>query len=336
MIDKSREELLLHIENVIASYIPIELGAAVSPADAFFCYRILLGRMPSIGTELQQILKIGGTTYREFLNNLLASEEFSKRGTFIPSNHRFMVELPRFRFWFRTEDREMGVMMGTGQYEPETIRLLSRIVKKGDTCMDIGAQTGFISMHLASLVGPMGNVYSMEPMRDSFEILSKNIYENHFENIVSAQQIACSDHAGEKNFLMHSGMLIATIENTGENIIGVKSIPADDIPNERVSFVKLDVEGHEPIVLAGMSRILKNDRPIILTEVNEYWLRRAGSSGHAYMRQLAEYDYILRRAEDASIIEIGDIRLNELDSINILVIPSERDEEVTCEISNVY
>lgn len=230
----------------------------------------------------------------------------------------------------------MGVMMGTGQYEPETVRLLSRIVKKGDTCMDIGAQTGFISMHLASLVGSMGHVYSMEPMQDSFEILRKNIYENHFESVISAHQVACSDRADEQNFVVYSGMLVATNNNTEKNIISVKSVRADDVPNERVSFVKLDVEGHEPVVLTGMPRILKEDRPIILTEVNEHWLCRANSSGKAYMRQLAEYGYILRRIEDASVIEIDDVFLNKLESINILAIPAERDLEMVDEISAAY
>jgi FkbM family methyltransferase len=49
----------------------------------------------------------------------------------------------------------------------------------------------------------------------------------------------------------------------------------DDIVQERVGFVKIDVEGHEREVLDGASRIIASDRPSFLIEVEER--HKAGS-----------------------------------------------------------
>jgi FkbM family methyltransferase len=324
-----RGQLARLFQRMMEDYRPIELGEAVNPVDAFFCYRMLLGRMPSADVELPNLLSLGEFPYREFLNSVLNSSEFSGHGAFMPGGHRFMAELPLFRFWFRTEDREMGSLMGMGQYEPETISLLPKLVQAGDLCMDIGAQTGFISMHLATLVGSAGHVYAMEPMQDSFDILTKNVDENRFHSVITAQHLACSDHSGEQHFIQRSGMLIATEGNEAGEVISIRSVRADDVPKGRVSFVKLDVEGHEPTVLKGMPRILNKDRPIILTEVNEFWLRRAGSSGPDYLRQLTEFGYALRRTEDGSSIDPAHVSFGALDSMNVLAIPTERDEQVS-------
>lgn len=323
-----RGQLARLFQRMMEDYRPIKLGEATNPVDAFFCYRVLLGRMPSADVELPNLLSLGEFPFREFLNSVLNSGEFGAHGAFMPGGHRFMAELPLFRFWFRTEDREMGSLMGMGQYEPETIRLLPKLVQAGNLCMDIGAQTGFISMHLATLVGSTGHVYALEPMRDSFDILTKNVSENGFDNVITAQLLACSDHSGEQHFVQHSGMLIATDGSEAGDVISIRSVRADDVPKGQVSFIKLDVEGHEPAVLKGMPRILTEDRPIILTEVNEFWLRRAGSSGVDYLNQLAELGYVLRRIEDGSLIDLAHVSFGELDSMNVLAVPTERDEQV--------
>jgi FkbM family methyltransferase len=49
----------------------------------------------------------------------------------------------------------------------------------------------------------------------------------------------------------------------------------DDIVDERVGFVKIDVEGHEREVLEGATRILASDKPVFLIEIEER--HRAGS-----------------------------------------------------------
>lgn len=322
-----RDELVSQFKSILESYQPVEHGKAVSVVDAMFAYRLLLGRMPSSDIELSALCNLNGVTYREFMNGLLDSIEFRKQSAFIPGGHMFMSELSRFRFWFRTSDREMGFSMATGQYEPETVDLLPKLVAPTDFCLDIGAQTGFFSMHLASLVGEDGGVYSFEPLHANFEVLDKNTRENKFSNIIRAYQVGCSDHEGELDFIHAAGMLVASNDSQDSERVSVKCIRPDDVVERRISFVKLDVEGHEPMVLGGMSRIL-SDRPLILTELNEYWLRRAGWSGRSYMELLTSKGYTLMDITTREWLDGSSASFEELDAVNILAIPNERSDEV--------
>ena len=48
-------------------------------------------------------------------------------------------------------------------YKPETSRLLSGILRPGDTFIDIGTHVGYFSLLAASLMGPGGFAYAVEP-----------------------------------------------------------------------------------------------------------------------------------------------------------------------------
>src|SRR5262249_18722168 len=153
----------------------------VNPADGFFAYRLLLGRNPDVLIELPQILS-GRQTYREFLTDLLNSREFSYSSGYFPPGHQLMAEVEGFRFWFNTGDREMGVVMAMGMYEPHSVALLKALVRPGMRCLDVGAQTGFYTCLLALLAGETGRVYAVEPMPASYDMLTRNIAENSFQD----------------------------------------------------------------------------------------------------------------------------------------------------------
>ena len=74
---------------------------------------------------------------------MLDSDEFAGNGTFTPPHRLWMAELDEFRFWFNTSDREMGVVMAMGRYEPSCVRFVRQALRPGMRCLDAGAQTGF-------------------------------------------------------------------------------------------------------------------------------------------------------------------------------------------------
>ena len=62
----------------------------------------------------------------------------------------------------------------------------------------------------------------------------------------------------------------------GFSVFGVR---VDSLPiMQRVSFVKIDVEGHELAVLAGIRQLLERDKPTVLVETQD---QRAGSAPDA-------------------------------------------------------
>lgn len=148
-------------------------------------------------------------------------------------------------YWYRDGNKSDGV---SKIREPETVRLMRKIVKNGDVCVDIGASIGYFTVLLAGLVGKEGKVYAIEPTKNQCEYLKENIELNGYENRVVIHNIAASDINGEANIRCN---------NTSPSVQPCKIL--DDILPEKVDFIKMDIDGSELRALKGlMSTIERN------------------------------------------------------------------------------
>ncbi len=286
----ARAKLTHHLQVLLDSYNNLEYGRQLNPVDAFFAFRFLLGRNPDLAAELPHILTDRRST-REFLNALLNSDEFSHCLGFVPPNRVLMAELEGFRLWFNTSDREMGMAMVSGQYEPRSIEVIKKIVQPGMKCIDAGAHIGFYTCLMASLVGESGKIYAFEPMPSNFELMLKNIEENRFQRIVREYQHACSDTVGTVTVSKISNMFVVG-QVDGAERVAAEAVRLDDVIEDAIDLVKLDVEGHEPAVIRGMMSLIARDHPIILSEINEYWLQSCShSSAIEYVGLLESLGY---------------------------------------------
>jgi len=166
-----------------------------------------------------------------------------------------MADLPEFKFWFNTSDSEMGVRMGLGIYETETVDFYRRTITLGMTCWDIGSQTGFYTCLFAYLAGANGKVIAYEPMPESFEMINRNIAANEWGSRVIVNNVACSDSAGYLSMLPIAQMYMA--DNESPNAKKNKYVRLDQENNPFPDIIKIDVEGHEPAVIRGLSGILE-------------------------------------------------------------------------------
>jgi hypothetical protein len=135
-------ELTTAFRDFIRDYPQLEVGRRINPIDAFALWRTLLRRNPDPAIELPTLLSYS-RTYRELLTELADSAEFKKAQPILPGGYVWMAEVDGFRFWFNTGDREMGVLMGTGNYEPQVRELMKTIIRPGMRCIDAGASTGY-------------------------------------------------------------------------------------------------------------------------------------------------------------------------------------------------
>jgi FkbM family methyltransferase len=316
-----RGKLTHHLHVLLDSYKNLEYGRQVNPVDAFFAFRFLLGRNPDLISELPHILADTRST-REFLNDLLTSAEFSHCVGFIPPNRLLMAELGGFRLWFNTNDREMGMTMVSGQYEPDSTELIKKIVRPGMKCVDAGAHIGFYTCLMASLVGESGKVYAFEPMPSNFELLRKNIEENRFQQMVQAYQQACSDEPGTLTVSKLSNMFVVG-QVGGTERLTAEAIRLDDIIEDPIDLVKLDVEGHEPSVIRGMLSLIARDQPIILSEINEYWLQSCSrSSATEYVGFLESLGYEVFDVKNlAQPINEPSLKRDILDTLDVVAFP---------------
>jgi FkbM family methyltransferase len=317
-------QLIQHMQSLLASYKNLDHRQQLNPTDAFFTYRLLLGRNPDLAEELPYILS-DIRPFREFLSNLLSSEEFSRRMEFIPPNRVLMAELEDFRLWFNTSDREMGLVMVSGQYEPPSVGLVKNVIRPGMKCIDAGAHIGFYTCLMASLTGDTGMVYAFEPMPSNYELLMKNIEENQFHQRVKAYQIACSDNHGSLRASKVSNMFVMGQISGAEQII-VETVRLEDVVDEPIDVVKLDVEGHEPAVIHGMKSIILRDKPIIFSEINEYWLRSCSQSdatGYIGLLESLGYEVFDVKNPDQPI-NGSSLKFDILDIMDVVAFPLGR------------
>jgi hypothetical protein len=69
-----------------------------------------------------------------------------------------------------------------------------------------------------------------------------------------------------------------------------------------VRFIKMDVEGAEPQVLRGAERILKEDRPVILSELHPTQLQRvSGVTADEFLAEVRRFGYRAQDLRGASI-----------------------------------
>lgn len=175
-----------------------------------------------------------------------------------------------------------------GYCEANLTSFLLRYIKEGTTFIDVGAHIGFYSMLSSRLVGQTGKVYSFEPTSWTYSLLEKNTINLH--NVISTNAGA-SDTNGEFSFsdygpgygAYNSASPEGTILKFKPKEIEAKTIQLDSFFTQnsiRPDFIKLDAEGFEHKILAGLSQTLKDSRPIITLEMagDEKWAENCRKS----------------------------------------------------------
>lgn len=176
--------------------------------------------------------------------------------------------IKRMRFARMIRNRSF---MSAEEHDAE-FRRLHEWVSAGDWVIDVGANFGNYSARLSELVGSSGRVFSIEPVLSTFELLSSNMACLPQKN-VTLFNVAVSDGAGltgievpkQENGLDNPYM--ARLTDGPDASCTVMRMPLDALPlPQRVSLIKIDVEGHELEAVQGMQRLLARDRPLLVVE----------------------------------------------------------------------
>lgn len=152
---------------------------------------------------------------------------------------------------------QRDLLCGRG-HEPLTLALLERLLRPGDIFVDVGANIGAFSLRAAARVGASGRVVAFEPNPAALRRLRKNIALNpHLR--VEVIESAVSDRSGEVRLAQPDGWNLGGVRIDTEGTVRVRCAPlAELLPPlalaAPVQVLKIDVEGHEPAVLAGLFR----------------------------------------------------------------------------------
>ena len=178
-------------------------------------------------------------------------------------------------------------------------------VKVGDTVVDLGANIGYFTLILAKLVGPAGHVFAFEPDPRNLVLLKKNVEYNNYKNVtiipkaVSNVNDKCTLYVGQKSFGQNTIYKPEKRKNQKFLVIESETIRLDDFFKmnnllDKISFMKMDIEGAEFLALDGMKEILKLNQNIkIFTEVDPHYLEDAGTSYEQFIDLLTENKFTL-------------------------------------------
>ena len=165
--------------------------------------------------------------------------------------------------------------------EPETLEWIDAM-PEGSTLWDIGANAGLYSVYAAKR--RYCRVWAFEPSVFNLEMLARNIFLNHLEDLICIVPLALSDCLGASQMRMtttewggaessfgHELFLdghrlrekfrFQTIGMTMVDVVEKLGVPPPE-------FIKIDVDGIEPLILEAGASILRGVKGL-LVETND-------------------------------------------------------------------
>lgn len=160
----------------------------------------------------------------------------------------------------------------SGSYEKGTLFILSKLLRPGDTFVDVGANIGLMTILAARVVGSKGKVLAFEPNSTTRDMLKFNVALDGLANVEVLPYAVGSrtEHAtiyedpganrGRASLIRPEGVTSG---------MDIEVVRLDDIlPKQgNVRLVKMDIEGYELEALKGMEALLSGAaRPMLMIE----------------------------------------------------------------------
>jgi len=189
----------------------------------------------------------------------------------------------------RSVKQRLGPNEPGSEYDAQTIEVMRRVLTKASNGIDIGAAWGEILRPMVKLA-PLGHHRAFEPLPHFAARLREEFPQ------VELHQVALSDHRGEAEFCFavdapaFSGLHRRQYPSDEVRVetLSVQVQRLDDLidPDERIDFIKIDVEGAEFEVLRGARECLVRNRPVVVFEYSGEEIPEYGVENGAF------YDYL--------------------------------------------
>jgi FkbM family methyltransferase len=213
-----------------------------------------------------------------------------------------IIEVPGTNYWVLRDDKNLtpkALETKSIVIEHEIAALPEvKALQPGNVVLDIGA---FIGDTALIFIERGCVLHTFETYEDAIVCLEHNLevytqgiqyfaYKIHPFAVGDGWPTMAGGNLGEAD----SGNLGTRMTFTDHR--GEPSLRIDDLQLDRVDFVKIDVEGSEPLVLAGMIETLRRCRPKILIECYDTLLLKHGFTRHDIISRLHILGYRYRVA----------------------------------------
>ncbi len=205
-----------------------------------------------------------------------------------------------------------------GAFEPSVVRAYGRHVRPGSTVVDVGANVGAHTLHLARVVGPAGRVFAFEPTAFAFGKMKANLALNpalaarvvaERAMLVKADTDALPSHIYSswpvtgrlEVHPQHRGQLMGTEE--AEAVTLDRYVERAGI--DAVDFVKIDVDGNEDHVLLGASDSISRFRPTMIVELAPCVYDGTEHSFDVLVDFIADHGYTMSELKSGGPLPLG-------------------------------
>ena len=154
------------------------------------------------------------------------------------------------------------------------LRLIPFLADKNKASIDIGANKGVYTYWLSKF---SSHVYAYEPNLKIFKILNAGTKGAGASNVTTSS-VALSNNSGASVLRIPAGpkgdsnqgasLNYKKVGDTySEATIELRTLDEENISN--IGLIKIDVEGHELEVLQGAEKTIKENRPILIIEIEQ-------------------------------------------------------------------
>ena len=184
-----------------------------------------------------------------------------------------------------------GALYFGGYPDYREMKFLQAYLRRGDNVLDIGANAGVYTILACAYIGAEGSVDAFEPNERIAARIEEQAELNGLQN-VRVHRFAVSDEDGDTRFDLSNDDAMGHLQKPGEvasHSTAVKTIKLDTFcPFLQYAVGKMDIEGAEPLALAGAgSRLADGNPPVWLLELAGYSIHY-GFTSDQVIKQLAD------------------------------------------------
>lgn len=244
-------------------------------------------------------------------NQVAMGELRLNRSVVVLHDHTALVRAVNgLKIYVDTEDAGVAPHLLTGgEFDPHITKVLEDLVQPGMNAVDVGANCGWFTLVMAARLGPSGKLDAVEPDSNHTKLMNMSLAANGFADWVRVHSAA----AVESDRPVH---LYRNPVNRGNHCIHVKSaegmrekvpvpgIAMDSILTHPIQVMKLDAEGSEPLVLAGMRQTLARSPELkIVMEFYPELIQQGGADPAKFLQEIAVMGFRYRLITMAGKLE---------------------------------
>lgn len=198
-------------------------------------------------------------------------------------------------YWLNSQGYLDKKIIEEGVFELHSTNLVHKLIKKGDVVLDVGANIGYYAVIFSKLVGESGKVHAFEPTEHFLAPLRENLKINNITN-VEVHTFGLSDKVqsllidiGPSSATLHSPLGFDTVLRQERIALSTLDVFVEEAGIQRIDFIKIDIDGHEPLFFEGAWRTILKFSPKILFEISHLHYLQAGIVAWDFFEKLKSY-----------------------------------------------